>query len=194
MKIDRKTLALIVPVDHEDGKELYVHVQPLSEEVYDQNFRILAQTYNALCTEGYGISVPRVAMKVLKRTAEAQKMWPEVEAGLVAEMHRGASLLAPNANGAYETFLWDDAVSRKIISSADAREVDNVIVFFTVFSCLRKQKEMQETIESQSGILDVRHTFSTPSEFANSLKTSTAPVHTHAKSPQEPALRSSIPV
>jgi hypothetical protein len=196
VRIDRKTLALIVPVDREDGKELYVHVQPLSEEVYDQNWRILALAYQELYAEGLGLSAPRVAANVLRSVAEHRKMWPAVKDGLIAEMHRGASVLAPNAHGAYETFMWDDAVSREIISPADAREVDNVIVFFTVSCCLNRKADVQKDIfDALIGSLGARLTFSTPTEFANSLKTPTAPGHTPAKKDQEGVPhRSSIPV
>lgn len=191
MRIDRKTLNLVVPCDTDDGKELYIHVQPLSEEAYDQNYRILARTYNGLYAEGLGIGGPRVAMKVLKGIAERDKNWPEVESGLVAEMHRGASVLAQNTHGTYETFLWDDAVQREIISHADAREVDNAIVFFIVSSCLNSRKEMEGVFEALSGILDARQTSSTPSEFANSLRTPTKDVHIGAKPAHVPL--SSIP-
>lgn len=188
MKIDRKTLSLIVPVDREDGRTLHVHIRPLSREAFEQNYKIIGQTINLLYAEGLGVGAPRLAALALKDLALKQKIWPEVEAGLVAEMHRGASVIAPNEQGRYETFLWDDAVARGVISTDDALEVDGAITFFTVACCMHTRKELTNILETLSGMWGAQESYLTPTEFASSLKTPTAPEPTPAR-----ATTSSIP-
>ena len=78
MKIDRRTLSLVVPVDQEDGKTLYVHISSLSREVFEQNYRIIGQTINLLYAEGLGVGAPRLAALALKDLAVKQKIWPQV--------------------------------------------------------------------------------------------------------------------
>ena len=181
MKIDRKTLSLVVPVDQENGKTLYVHIRPLSREVFEQNYKIIGQTINLLYAEGLGVGAPRLAALGLKDLAIKQKIWPEIEAGLVAEMHRGASVLAQGETGRYETFMWDDAVARGVISEDDALEVDGAIIFFTVASCMHTRKELTDVIATLSGMWGAQPSYLTPTEYANSLKTPTEPEPTPAK-------------
>ena len=188
MKIDRKTMALVVPVDQEGGKTLYVHIRPLAREVFEQNYKLIGQTINLLYAEGLGIGAPRLAALALKDLAIKQKIWPEVEAGLVAEMHRGASVLAVGESGRYETFMWDDAVVRGVISADDALEVDGAITFFTVACCMHTRKELTDILATLSGMWGAQESSLTPTEFANSLRTPIAPEPTPAK-----AILSSIP-
>jgi hypothetical protein len=181
MKIDRKTLSLVVPVDQEDGKTLYVHIRSLSREVFEQNYRIIGQTINLLYAEGLGVGAPRLAALALKDLAVKQKIWPQVEAGLVAEMHRGASVLAQNDKGAYEVFLWDDAVARGVISTEDALEVDGAITFFTVACCMHTRKELTSILETLAGMWAAQESYLTPTAFASSLRTPIAPDPTPPK-------------
>lgn len=181
MKIDRKTLALVAPVTQEGGQTLYVHIRPLSREVFEQNYKIIGQTINLLYAEGLGVGAPRLAALALKDLATRQKIWPEVEAGLVAEMHRGASVIAAGETGRYEVFLWDDAVARGVISAEDALEVDGAITFFTVACCMHTRKELADILATLSGMWGAQESYSTPTEFASSLRTSTAPEPTPSK-------------
>lgn len=188
MKIDRKRLNLIVPIDREDGKTLYVHIAPLSEEVFSQHFMLIGQTFNAFYADELGVGAPRLAAMLLKKIATEQRIWPQTEAGLVAEMHRGATVLAPDANGAYQQFLWDEASTHDVLSADDRREVDGVIVYFTVVSCMGTREALNRFIAGLIGTLQAQASSSAPMEFANSLKTST-----EAVSMPEKAIRSSIP-
>ena len=59
IKIDRK-LNLIVPIDDLNGKTYYVHVMPISREVFEQNFMFLGRAYSAMFEE-LGMVGPRFA-------------------------------------------------------------------------------------------------------------------------------------
>lgn len=166
--IDRK-LNLVVPVETQDGKTYYVHIAPLSRQVFQQNFRILTLTFDGCYS--LGMAGPRQAALVLQELAT--NSGTDISS-LQAEMRRGANVLVPTAQG-YDVCPWEEAVARNLFDEDDLAEVEGAITFFTVASAVHRRKELKTTIDLLRGLWSAQESSSTPMAFANSLKTSTAP-------------------
>ena len=182
MKIDRK-LNLVVPVyDDEGDKTYYVHAMPLSREVFEQHFKLLAKTFNALYAQGLGIAGPRVAALTLKSVAKEDG--DGTGAALLAEMHRLANVLVPKGSGGYEMVPWEEALAKNFFSEDDAAEVENALTFFIVASCMHKKREMPGVMDVLNGNWGADTSPLPPMEYASSLRTSTATATTGESVPQ----------
>lgn len=189
MKIDRK-LNLVIPIDKQDGSTAYVHVMPVSREVFEQHFLLLGRAFNAMYAQGLGIIGPRMASLLLKKVASEMSLDnPDaLVAPLLSEMRRLASVLAPRDGGGYEIVPWQTAVDKKMFDEEDTREVENVMTFFMVSWHMHKRAELSGMIEMAVGLGAQQSTSLSPTEFANSLTTSTDAATTVRK-----ATASSIP-
>jgi hypothetical protein len=195
MKID-KALNLIVPVygDDEQTVRCYVHSTPVSRETFEKYFLIVSQTFSQIFNQGLGAAAgPAVAMLLLKKIAEVDKSWdgPEgVQAGLVEEMRRLTSVVAPGEDGAWRPIPLNIAVDRKLLTPDDQAEVENAIVFFIVVSAMLRRAARREMLETAVGYWGARTSSSTCAEFTASLGTSTGtassggPESAHAAGPQ----------
>lgn len=198
MKIDKK-LNLVVPIygdpivekdpvtdkDVEiDNVEAYVHASPISDAALDKYFRVIGRTFNEIYSGGFGLMAgPRFAAKILRENAIEMKVWdgPDgVQAGLVAEIRRLANVLVPTERG-WETIPLSEAIEKQYISKKDADEVENAVTFFTVASSAHKRSELEAIMGVVCDIWGARMSSSNSTEFAASLRTSTAPAITGAR-------------
>lgn len=134
LKIDR-TLNLVIPsVDENDKVVAYVHHRPISREVYETYYRVMARAFDAVL--GIGRTGPLVAHLTLCDEAKRAGEWDGeagVKNGLVGEIRRLTNVVLPGPRG-WQTVPYDEAVKRGALSADDAAEVDNAIAFFTLAS------------------------------------------------------------
>ena len=63
MHINRK-LNLVIPIERADGSQIFTHSTPISAEVFDKYFLVIAKTFSAIYSEGLGpLGGPRVAAR-----------------------------------------------------------------------------------------------------------------------------------
>lgn len=179
MKIDRR-LNLVIPIDRADGT-IYVHSAPISRPVFEQYFKVIAQTFSAIYTQGLGFtSGPRVAAWLLRDQATKAGVWDGeagVERGLMNEIRRLSNVVVPSARG-WTTIPFQDAVDGGSINDDDRSEVENAIVFFIVASSMHTRKELPAVLEGSTALWGAQTTSLNCTEYANSLPTPTATENT----------------
>ena len=141
--IDRK-LNLVIPVDNSDGSVTYVHSTPISREVFERYFKIIARTFAEIYSGGYTVySGPRVAALLLKSTAMDLGVWDGptgVERGLMDEIRRLTNVVLPAPQGGWVTMPFVEAIKAGQINEDDVAEVDNALAFLLwPVRCTRNQ-------------------------------------------------------
>lgn len=188
MKLDRKTLNLVVPIEREGGL-IYVHAAPIGTPVFERYYKPIAKAYAQMFTGGYGAyAAPRVAKLLLADAAKDLGMWdgPEgVESGLLPEIRRLANLVQPGPTG-WMTLPFEEAKASKTIDEDEAAEVENILVFFICVSAMVLKSDLKTMIGITSAIWKTEDTYLNSTEYARSLPTSTATDNSGAKAPQSP--------
>lgn len=197
LKIDKK-LNLVIPILGEpkiikddqdrnvevDNVVAYVHATPISRDVFDAYYMILAKTFSKLYTEGLNWRIgPRVAYLALKTAATEANQWdgPDgVQAGLVNEIRRLTNVAVPGASG-WTTVPYSEAITKGLISEDDAAEVDNAITFFIVASAMHIRSEVRTVVTEAAQLWGGRTTSLNSTEFAASLQTSTGDASSGAR-------------
>lgn len=184
MRIDRRTLNLIVPVTREDGATVYVHSAPIAEDMFDLYYKPIARTFNQIYSGGYGITAgPRIANRLLRDVSVDLGVWedqkgvdgrpvPGVKSGLMNEIYRLTNVLAVGEKG-WETVPYQEAVARGLLDAADASEVEGAIVFFTVASAMHRREQRAEVLAGAALLWSAQITSLNSTEYMNSLPTST---------------------
>ena len=193
MQIDRK-LNLVVPVDLGTVSG-YVHAMPISREVWETYFLILAKTYAAILSEGLTvISGPPIARMLLKRVAQMSGVWEGqegVERGLLPEIRRLCNIVMPTGQG-WETLPFEAALQRNLIDADALAEAEGAIIFFICASAVLRgpqaRAKLMILLNGLQSLWGASTTSSDVTAFAASLPTSTPAENTGAK-----ATASSIP-
>lgn len=184
IKIDRR-LNLVIPVEREDAT-FYVHAAPVSRDVFETHFLIMAQTMTALITEGLGaVSGPRVAAIMMRTIAQARGGWEGqngVKNGLFAEMRRLSNVVMPGANG-WDILPLDTALARELLDEDEVSEVENALVYFTLASSIYRKADQPVVIAGAARIWGARTESSNAMEFARSLPTLTPDANIGASGP-----------
>lgn len=158
----------------------YVHAEPITSETFDAHYLVIAKTFGAIYGEGLGYSVgPRIAGKLLRTIAQNMNVWSGptgVEASLLRDVFQRANYVA--ANG--DVVPFDEAVSRKLLDDSDLSEVTNSLAFFTLASSMHLPADLPGVLAGAARFWGGRTTSSNSTEFAASLKTSTAVANTGA--------------
>lgn len=206
MRIDEKR-SLVLPVVSEkvtkkvtkkvDGKDVTEDVTedvvrvhafhtPISREVFEINYRILASTKAALGGKGahyWRTAAPRIAAMALedegRKDAIARGSFDEhgnvtddeTKAFLV-EIKRLTVLLCAGPTG-WETLPVDAAIAAGKIDSEDWEEVASSITFFTCHYAMALKADREATAKVMASLLDASLTSSSPMEFVASLPSST---------------------
>lgn len=173
VKIDRK-LNLVVPIES-DGKIIYVHSMPVSKQVFESNFLVMAKTFSRIHSEGLGaIGGPRIAAFMLKQVATdmGEEAAEAVEKGLMNEIRRLTNVVMIGASG-WETVPFVEAVAKKLISEEDVAEVENAMVFFTVASAMYRREQRQVMLTGAARLWGAQIESLNCTEFATSLRTLT---------------------
>ena len=178
MQIDR-ALNLVIPIER-DGAALYVHSKPISSQVYDTYWRVLARTFADINAQGLGAMGPRIAAKMLREVADEMGIWRDdpatkrvgVERGLMAEIHRLTNVLVAGNRG-WDMVPVDDALKDGHIDEEDLGEVDGILVFFTAASHLFRRANRAEMLQGSLGLWGAQIESSDCTEFLKSLTIST---------------------
>jgi hypothetical protein len=172
VKLNRK-LDLVMNVESEDGKTIYVHSTPISREVFEDNFLSISRAFTAVYTNGLGpVTGPRVAALLLKQEAQTLGIWERTQQSLMAEIYRLTNVIVPSDNG-WESIPFDVAKKRGILSDDKASEVENCIVYFTCASSIHLKAELTVAMEGLSTLWGAQTTSLNATEYTRSLQTLT---------------------
>ncbi|MDR8915795.1 hypothetical protein [Burkholderia multivorans] len=182
-----EAMNLVVPVVSDDaGVKVWAYHTPISRQVFEANYRVLAATKAALMSKG-GIymmdSGPRIAALTLldegRREAEARgsvdregRAVDEMTPALMAEIRRLTMVLVPGPGG-WDLLPIESAVAAGKIDSEDQAETESAIVFFTCICALASKAERKKQASSTASLLKGSITSLSPMEFADSLPNST---------------------
>lgn len=172
VSIDRR-LNLVVPLDNPDGTVSHVHSKPISREVFERYFDVIARTFTEIYSGGYTIYAgPRIAALMLRWVAQDKGVWDGptgVERGLMAEIRRLTNAVVAHPQGGWVTVPYYEAVKSGQIDADDAAEVDNALVFFTVACAMHKKADLPGILEGASRLWGGLVTSSNVTEYADSL-------------------------
>lgn len=194
MKID-DDLNLVIPIV-KDGEEVlvYGYHTPISRQVFEANFRVIAATKAAMSSKGgyYEASAgPRIAALALrdmgKRDAvERGDVDDEGEArdggaeALLAEIKRLTTVLVPEGGG-WQMVPVDAAIRAGRIDEEDWAEAESSIVFFTCHLRMAKKADRKQMAEAVSGLIGCELTSLPCLEWSASLSKSTPAAPTVAR-------------
>ncbi|WP_455387444.1 hypothetical protein [Petrachloros mirabilis] len=173
MKLN-EALNLVLPV----GDKSAYHT-PISREVFEANYRILAATKAAISSHGVYYQMdsgPRIAALALKDEAkkDAEDRGDEVDASiaLLAEIKRLTVILCPSVKG-WDMLPVDAAIAGGHIDADDWREAESSLVFFTCLWSLASKANREKVAQATSSLLMASITSLSALEYSNSLLTST---------------------
>lgn len=185
-----KRLNLIVPIIRGDATKLYVHSAPIMRETFEQYHLVLAKTFSAFAQNGLDPrSGPSVAAMILKDVAQATSRgigpdgpvswWdgPDGvggEGGLIAEIVRLSNAIVTTAQAGWTTMPLRTALDQNLMDEDEKSEVMNLLVFFTVASLVAPRLDRGRLVRGMAAIYELQTSSSNCTEFANSLRTSTA--------------------
>ena len=185
MRINER-LNLVIPIygDDENDVVAWVHSTPISRDVFDAHYLLIAKTFSVLHTQRLGeIAGPRIAANVLRDQArELTRTADDADAvlhPLLAEIHRLTNVLLPTSAG-WETHTYDQVLSRKLLSPEDVSEVESAVTFFTVISLMHKRVVARQFLEGAARLWGAQLTSSNVTGWAASLPTLTAPATSSA--------------
>jgi hypothetical protein len=182
-KIDGKDVTKDVT---EDVVRVYAFHSPVSREVFEANYRVLAATKSALASKGHHYlmsSGPRIAALTLKdegRKDAAERgsfdkdgnIVDEETAAFFLELKRLTMVLCPGANG-WEMLPVDTAISSGKIDSEDWEEAASSIIFFCCHYAMARKADRETTARATASVVGASITSSSITEFLASLPTST---------------------
>lgn len=192
VKIARQ-LHLVIPIYGSMEDEVpssYVHSTPISRQVFEDNYLILAKTYSNIIGEGMGaIAGPRVAAMVMRTAAKDLKINGDVLSGLFAEIFRLSNYLAPGERG-WEMTPVEEALRTGKMSQEDWSEVENSITFFTVAYCMESRRTSAAVLNFAANLSGASVEWLSCTEYLTSLQTSMQAAATGKSSVQEDSSQS----
>jgi hypothetical protein len=171
-----ESLNLVLPV----SETVKAYHTPISREVYEANFRILAATKAAIFSKGihYAAGVgPEIAALTLKEEGklESESRGKEGDFGASAflkEIERMTTILAPGDQG-YDMVPVDAAIAQGVMDLDDWRDLESAIVFFTCQYAMNKKAVRKTLSESAALVTGGLITSLSLTEYADSLRTLT---------------------
>lgn len=183
MKIDKR-LNIVVEVENEEGRSIFVHATPISNEIFEKYFMVIAQAFSAINGENMGVAAgPRIAALMLQKVAQDAGVWDTpggVQQGLIEEIKRLAVAVVPTEKG-WDSLPLDSAIKGELISPEDVSEVMNILVFFTVSSAMHRRTVLSAVLKVATLLWGAQITSQNSTEFKTSLPTSTATVNSGEK-------------
>jgi hypothetical protein len=200
VEISRK-LNLVQPIETTAGRA-WVHSMPISREVWETYFLIIAKTYAAILSQQLTvIAGPPIAKMLLKAVAQQLGVWegPQgVEQGLLAEIRRLSNVVMPKgwasaeddaeprATG-WDVLPLDEAVRRQAIDDDALAEAEGALVFFTCVSAVLRgpqaRGKLTIMLDGLASLWGASTTLSDVMAYAASLPTSTPAASSGAKTP-----------
>ncbi len=168
---------------------MWVYHTPISMEVFDANYRMIAAAKHAIFGKSVGYAMetgPRIARLALLDAAklDAAEHGSDEDSGiaLLAELRRLTLVLAASERG-FEPVPSDVAVQRSIIDKDEWLEVESAIVFFTCAYAMARRSGREAVARSMALLWGGSMTSLPPMEFVASLKTSTSAETSGASTP-----------
>ena len=185
MRINR-ALNLVIPIEVESGK-VFVHSVPISREVFETYFLVMAKAFSAIFSNGLGATAgPPVAYLMLKEVAGDD--WEDVKKGLIGEIVRLSNVAVLGERG-WESMGLHTAFERGIFDARDRAEIEGQLVFFTLVVCMHQRPVAAAIIEIANGLWRSEATALPFTDFLKLLPTSKPVENTGA-----PVRTSSVPV
>ena len=188
MKIN-ENLNLVLPLreDEEGNPLLYGFHTPISREIFESCFRIIAATKASIFGKGFVFAAdtgPRIASLTLKdegrRDAESRGDVDEQgnpkdggATALLAEIRRLTLILAPTQQG-WDMIPVETALHSDILDEEEWREAESSLVFFTCPYALATKAVRVNLASAIASVLKGSITSSPVSEYAAFLQKSTA--------------------
>jgi len=175
MNIDKR-LNLVVPIERDDGTNLYIHSTPISYEVFEKYFLVISKTFAGIYSEGLNVLAgPKIAAIMLKRIAQELGLWDGEEgvgSGLMSEIRRLSNVLCLT-DGKWQPLPLETALNRGLIGEDDFREAEGAIVFFICISAMHKRSLVESTLNGMCDLWGLQTTSLNCSEYGNLLPTLT---------------------
>lgn len=172
MKIDPKTLNLIVPVET-DGGTVHIHSVPIRRETFKKYFLILSKTLNSIYAEGlHAVAGPRIASMMLQKVAAESGISDAVQLELMNEIRRLSNAVVSTPEG-WQLVPLQDCVKRGFLTEDEVEEAEGFIVFFTCICHIHRKNEISAFLQPMRDMWDVSTTLSKASEYRASLPTLT---------------------
>lgn len=175
MELDRK-LNFVIPIERTHGT-VYVHAQPIDRDVFEKYFLEISKTFAKLQYESLGIIAgPRTCGMLLKKISQELGTWEGAEGvqqGLFGEITRLCNFISRSPTGV-ETIPMQEAIDRKLLDQDEFSEVANALAFFIVQSAMLRRPVVQPMLEGACLLWGAAITLLNSTDFATSLKTSTA--------------------
>jgi hypothetical protein len=171
-----KKLQIAIPVEASSGGRIWVHSTPLSREVFEAHWEVMAATMARVFSSGLSVVAgPGVAALALRDMAKKMNCWdgPDgVQNSLMPEIVRLSNVIAPRDGGAgWAAVPLAHAARQGMISEDTAREVEDELVFFMLVSAVNRRDQSVGILESAAGLWGFRTTLLNSTEFAASLPT-----------------------
>ncbi|WP_369065309.1 hypothetical protein [Burkholderia gladioli] len=179
-----EAMNLVVPIVSDDsGVRVWGYHTPISRQVFEANYRVLAATKASMMSKGamYMMdSGPRIAGLTLldegMREAEARGRYAkdgktvvdEATPALMAEIRRLTMVLVPGPAG-WDLLPIESAVAAGKIDEEDQAEAESGIVFFTCICALASKADRKNQASGTASLLKGSITSLSPTEFAASL-------------------------
>lgn len=172
-------LNLVFPIRFaDDGTPLmYAYSTPISTEVFQANYRILAAVNAEIWKKGINnaAAFATVANLMLLDVAKLDAaQWGTEDTGkaFLAEIQRLSYILAPGANG-FEMLPINIAIERKVIDQGDWAEAESAVIFLISGFLLLPRAARKRFAERIVSAIGGSITSSAPLEWVNSLPRST---------------------
>ena len=172
MRVDKR-LNLVFQIECTAGGTAYVHAMPISQEVFEQHFKILAQTYTNIWQSGLNITGPKIAFLMLKELAVKTGVWEGpsgVQDSLMAEIHRLCNVAMPSPSGFVHQPLYT-AIQKGLLDESELAELDNALTFFTLVSVMQKRAQAAGILIEVAGLWAIQTTYLGFTEYLDSLQT-----------------------
>jgi hypothetical protein len=190
-----RQLNLVVPINRADQTKFYIHSSPIRPETFDFYHLVLAKTFSAFAHNGLDpMSGPSVAAMMLRSVAKSTSRGPGVnwwdgpdgvggERGLMAEIRRLSNVILPDDKNGWTNIPLQQALDKGMIDEEERSEVVNLLTFFTVVSLVAPRVDRPRLVNGMAAVYELRTSYLSVMEFANSLKTSTTEENTGEKDP-----------
>jgi hypothetical protein len=181
-----EALNLVVPARSDDkGVLIYAYHSPISREVFEANYRLLAATKSALAGKGVFYMMdagPRIASLAFRDEGRRDALERgDVDAkgnpnedhiqAFMAEIKRLTTILAPTSGG-FQPIPVDAAIAQNLIDDEEWLEAESAIIFFTFNYWLSRKAIRGRQASATASVLKASVTSLSAMEFTASLQTS----------------------
>lgn len=187
MNINEK-LNIVIPLyDEATNVYAYVHTAPVSREVFDANYKLLAKTFSTILDMRLGMAAgPRVAANVMREVAEElaspRRSADAMVASFTNEVRRLSNAIVSQPTG-WEQVPLQVAIDRGMISQDDAREVESPILFFSVHWPMLDKMMRTPYLEGSAQVCGGQLSSLSPMGYIEFLRTPSMPENTGESPP-----------